>query len=375
LFIVPSLRTGGAEKVCCNICDNLDYSLFEVHLVSMSDEVPLAETLSNQSKITVYTCGQKIHGRYTLISVPAFIRLFRYIRRIKPHIVHSHLWGLSCLYLLGFLNCYPKPVFFATIHSAGFIYTSKRLSHRFFLFLENSIYRIFRFNLVSVSEAVHEMVRSRLYFKNIIKIYNGINTRIIRDIDGHKALKESLRAENSYPIIIHVGRATKEKRQEDIIKAVQELLGTYPLTKLLLIGREVKKTFTPLVKELNLEDNVLLSDERNDIANLLQISDIGVFPSLFEGLPLALIEMMAAGLPLVVSDIPVLRDITGSGNAAMYVPVKNPGSISRSLNRLLSDRDLMKQLGINGRKIVEERFSLTKMVKEYTNIYLNEYYG
>jgi len=219
------------------------------------------------------------------------------------------------------------------------------------------------------------MVRSRLYFKNIIKIYNGINTRIIRDIDGHKALKESLRAENSYPIIIHVGRATKEKRQEDIIKAVQELLGTYPLTKLLLIGREVKKTFTPLVKELNLEDNVLLSDERNDIANLLQISDIGVFPSLFEGLPLALIEMMAAGLPLVVSDIPVLRDITGSGNAAMYVPVKNPGSISRSLNRLLSDRDLMKQLGINGRKIVEERFSLTKMVKEYTNIYLNEYYG
>jgi glycosyltransferase involved in cell wall biosynthesis len=224
---------------------------------------------------------------------------------------------------------------------------------------------------VTVSEAVHKMAIGRLYYKNLFKIYNGINTTVVSDAKKLKALKESLGIENSYPIIIHVGRATKEKRQEDIIRAVAGLLVSYPLLKLLLIGREVKKGYAPLVTELNLEHSVLLLDERNDIADLLHISDIGVFPSLYEGLPLALIEMMAAGLPLIVSDIAALRDITGSGGAAIYVPVKNPDSINSSLKRLLSDRDLMEQLGTNGRKIVQERFSLTKMVKEYTNIYLN----
>lgn len=339
----------------------------------MSDEIPLAETLTNRSKINIYTCGQKIHGRYTLISVIAFIRLARYVRRIKPHIVHSHLWGLSCSYLLVFLNHFPKPDFFATIHSAGFIYTSRRLSHRFFLFLENSVYKLFGFNLVSVSEAVHQMIQSRLCFKNLFKIYNGIDTGLISDTDCQKTLKYTLRAENNYPIIIHVGRATKEKRQEDIIRALPDLRLTFPLTKLLLVGRDVKKTFTPLIKELNLEESVLLSDERNDISCLLQISDIGVFPSLYEGLPLALIEMMAAGLPLIVSDIPSLRDITGSGSAAIYVPVRNPELINTSLKKLLSDKDFMKQLGTNGRKIAEERYSLAKMVKDYTEIYLTDY--
>lgn len=357
---MPSLRIGGAEKICCHICDNLDYSLFEVHLISISDEIPLEETLANRSKIAIYTCGQVIHGRYNLISVAAFIKLIRYLRKIKPNIVHSHLWGLSCLYLLSFLICYPKPEFLATIHSAGFIYTSRKLSHRFFLFVENSVYRLFRFNLVTVSEAVHKMAIGRLYYKNLFKIYNGINTTVVSDAKKLKALKESLGIENSYPIIIHVGRATKEKRQEDIIRAVAGLLVSYPLLKLLLIGREVKKGYAPLVTELNLEHSVLLLDERNDIADLLHISDIGVFPSLYEGLPLALIEMMAAGLPLIVSDIAALRDITGSGGAAIYVPVKNPDSINSSLKRLLSDRDLMEQLGTNGRKIVQERFSLTK---------------
>lgn len=369
LFVVNSLRIGGAEKICCNICDNLDYNLFDINVISISKEIPLADTLANRSKITIYSCGQNLNVRYPFISPRTFMKFLGQIRKIKPQIVHSHLWGISCACFFAFLVSHPKPVFIATIHSSGFIYTSQLKIHKIYRHIENFCYKILKFNLVSISDAVDKMVRCKLNYRTLEMITNGINLTSPANSLVLNDLKLNLKLDSAFPIIIHVGRASSEKRQEDIILALPQILTKFPHARLILAGRDNSRMHSDLVNRLNINQKVLLLDERNDVPQLLQISDIGVFPSLYEGFPLALAEMMAAGLPLIVSDIPALRDITGKGLAALYVPTKSPDAISKSIIKVLENPELHKSLSRNAVKIAAENFSVFTMVRKYERLY------
>lgn len=369
LFLIPSLRIGGAERVCCNICDNLDFTRYEIYLISLSDQIPLANTLKNKSKIKILTCKEPSPNKFPWVSFKSFQLFRKHTKEIKPDIVHSHLWGINSAYIYSFLFHSKKPIFVATIHSSGFIYNSKKTTYKIFRFIENSIYRFLKFNLVSISAAVENMVQNKLYYKTLTRISNGIDTSQIIESQTIIELKKGLALESAYPIIIHIGRASNEKRQEDIIKAMPYILVKYPRTKLLLVGRDITIMYSDLVKSLRITNSVLLLNERDDVSYLLRISDIGVFPSLYEGLPLALIEMMAAGLPLVVSDIPILKDLTRSGLAAIYVPIKSPEEINLAVDKILTENDLMKSISANAKMIADENYSLKNMVKKYEELY------
>jgi glycosyltransferase involved in cell wall biosynthesis len=369
LFLTSSLRVAGAEKVCCNLCDNLNFDLFEVYIVSLTDQIPLYSTLKNKSTIKIYTCGEPTHLKFPWLSIRALNRFFRNVKEIKPDIVHSHLWGISCIYLYLFIFFVRKPVFFATIHSAGFIYTSRKASYRLFMAIENSIYKLLNFNLIAISYEVEKMIISKLSYKTVSIVFNGVDTHLVRNTRKSVSLKSILKLKTSYPIIIHVGRASPEKRQEDIIKAIPFMLESYPDVKVLFIGRDNLEKYGALAEELGVYRNVLFLGEREDVIDLLQISNIGVFPSLYEGLPLALVEMMAVGLALVVSDIPVLKELTGFGEAAIYVPTKRPDLICEAVIKLLTDLELAKTISTNACKIAEEKYSLKSMIINHEKLY------
>jgi len=369
LIIIPSLRIGGAEKVVCNISDNINTLINNLSIITLSDDIPLYETIKNNKDIKVYSCHEPNNLKFPWISIKAVMRFYRLFRIIKPDIVHSHLWGIHCIYLYALMFVFPKPKLVATIHSAGFIYTSSKFLHKLFRLVENTAYRIFRFNLVSISESVDEMVRHKLYYKTLHRIDNGVETNVNINEMTLFELKDSLRLGESYPILIHVGRGSDVKRQIDIIDAMPIILVNYPQARLLLVGRENSMLFGQRINELGIENSVMILDERNDVTALLQLSDIGIFPSLYEGLPLALLEMMAAGLPLVVSDIPILKEVTEFGKAALYVSVKNPEEIAMKIKELLANPTLMNRLSSNARQIVVEKYSVKKMGNDYEKLY------
>lgn len=371
LFLISSLRIGGAERVCCNICDNLNFNKYEIYIISLSAQIPLGNTLKNVSKLKIFSCKEPTLLKFPWVSFKSFKLFHKYVKEIKPDIVHSHFWGMSCFYLYSFLILKQKPVFIATIHNSEFIYTSNKIIEKIFRFVEKSIYRLLRFNLVSISTAVDNMVKKTLFYKTLSKIENGIDTNSRVDPIYLNQLKILLKLETAYPIIINVGRASEVKRQEDIIKALPDIIKEFPKTKLLLVGRDNSVRFSSIVKQMNIDNNVLLLDERDDVRNLLNISDIGVFPSLYEGLPLALTEMMAAGLPIIATDIQVLKEITGDGLAALYVPVKNPNAISNAVIEIINNPDLLNRIRTNAQQIVAERYSLNTMIKKYEALYEN----
>jgi glycosyltransferase involved in cell wall biosynthesis len=370
LYIIPSLAVAGAEKVCCNICDNLDYDKYDVTLISLSGNIPLWETLNHKDKINFYNLNEPEKLGFPWFTTNVFKEVFKLFKAIKPDIVHSHLWGVKCIYLYGYLFLKRKPVFIATIHNSEFIYTSKKLSSKLFKAVENIIYKLLNFHLITISNAVDKMTRKELNFSSITFIENGIDTKLFNPDARikYKNFKRNIYC-NNYPIIVNVGRASEQKRQIDIIKAVSFLKDDYPKIKLLLIGRDNESTYTEIVNDLKLENNIEFIPVTNEVIKYLSIADVGVFPSLYEGLSLAFAEMMSCGLPLVISDIPSLTEMTNYEEAASVVPVKSPYDIAKEVKSLIEDKTRAQVKGQNARRLAVEKYSIDTMVKKHMSLY------
>ena len=107
--------------------------------------------------------------------------------------------------------------------------------------------------------------------------------------------------------------------------------------KLLLVGKNNKEAFAEITNELGIENNVDFIEPTNEVIKYLSISDIGIFPSIYEGLSLSFAEMMSCGLPLVISDIPSLTEMTNYEEAALIVPTKSPEEIANKVRYLLEN--------------------------------------
>lgn len=369
LFLIPSLKIAGAEKVCCNICDNLDFDKFDVNLISLSNDVPLFKTLKNKEKIKLFKCDYPDNIKFPWISVKSLVIFFKIIRDIKPEIVHSHLWGINSLFLYLFFFT-KKPKFVATIHSSEFIYTSKKLSSKLFKQVENIAYRIFKFQLIAISETVERMISQNLFSKKIVRIENGIDTQVFTpEQRGNYLHYKKMHYSGFYPILVHVGRSSNEKRQIDLIHATFLLKKKFPNIKLLLVGRGNKDALSDVSKQLQILENVDFIETTNEVVKYLSIADIGVFPSLYEGLSLALAEMMSCELPLIISDIPVLTEMTNNEEAALTVPIKSPAAIVEKVIFLVKNIEIAENIGDNARKIAVEKYSIDKMVDKHNELY------
>ena len=108
---------------------------------------------------------------------------------------------------------------------------------------------------------------------------------------------------------------------------------------------------------------VLILGSRNDVPSFLAVADLFVFPSLYEGLPLALAEAMAAGLPIIASNVPEIRETVG--NTAVLVEPGNVTALSGAIRRLLSNRGAQSQLGLAARRRAEELFDANRSTPRF----------
>ncbi len=369
LYIVSSLNYGGAEKVCASLCNNINSSKYKIFIITFYDQVPLYDTIINND-VKIFSLGLSRSLKFPFISFKLFKKLFNTVKKIRPDILHSHLWGIHTVYLILFLFIRNKPKFITTIHSSEFIYTSLNLISRYEVFFEKIIYKIFDFELIAISEGVEEMIKKRLKFDKIHRIHNGVDTMLYSPLLKKKF--ENFRKSvygNSYPIIIHVGRASEVKRQQDIIEALSLIITKFPNSRLLLVGHGNKEKYYSLASKHNVESKIDFIEVNNNIEIYLSISDIAVFPSLYEGLSLALAEMMSSELPIIVSNIPSLLAMTENGSAAMSVPIKNPAALAEKIIYLCENKIFSKKISLCARTIAEKRYSLKTMIENHEILY------
>lgn len=172
-------------------------------------------------------------------------------------------------------------------------------------------------------------------------------------------------------LLVSVGRQDFQKGQEHLLRAVALLAPSRPRLRLLLAGRTGSATqrLVQLREELGLDDRVRMLGHRQDLPEILAAADLFVFPSLFEGLPGAVIEAEALALPVVATDIPAVREVVEPDRNALLVPTASSVELADAVCRLLDDPRRLAEFAARSREIFEERFLLARSSDAMIRLY------
>jgi glycosyltransferase involved in cell wall biosynthesis len=148
------------------------------------------------------------------------------------------------------------------------------------------------------------------------------------------------------------------------------LLVEFPRTRLIIVGEGSERVrLQELVTSLGLDKHVTLAGFRTDVPELLQRMDVYVQPSLHESFGIVLLEAMAAGLPVVASEVEGIPEIVADGETGYLVPVGDSEALANAVRSLLRDTELRRKMGETGRRRVAKEFDIKKTVRSYEQLY------
>ena len=141
--------------------------------------------------------------------------------------------------------------------------------------------------------------------------------------------------------------------------------------KLWLVGDgPLRPAVEKAIVKMGLERKVLFLGIRDDVPKLLAASDLFVLSSDYEGVPLAVLEAMAAGKPVVATAVGGVPELIEDGKTGILVPPRNPETLAKGILRLVKDADLRQRMGKAARERAQERFDISRTAREYETLYL-----
>lgn len=202
-------------------------------------------------------------------------------------------------------------------------------------------------------------------------IYNGVDTLRFRppSVAERKAARERLVISDDTVVIGHVGHITKLKGVKFIVEALAQLSRDFNIKFISVGAGDQRALLESRASELGISDKIIWAGKQNDVMPYLYAMDIFTLPSWTEGLPRALIEACATGLPAVVSDIQGCREVVVNGENGLCVAPGNVDEISTALARLISSQELRRSMGESSRLKVEQTFSADAMACGYLKLY------
>ncbi len=226
--------------------------------------------------------------------------------------------------------------------------------------------------IIVVSNSMKKEIQKLFGKLDIQTVYNTINPNHFKKISKKnlKLIKQKYNLPKRF--IISVGHLEKRKNYPRLIKAIYILKKINFKVNLIIIGQKADETneIKKLIKKLNLSSNIKVLSDLNDheVRCFYKIADLFVFPSLYEGFGIPIIESMASDLPIVLSNSDVFREITES--KYLYFDQYDPLSIANKIRFILHNKDLQKKMILYGRKRV--KFFSTEIQKKKLNNFYNQ---
>jgi len=372
--VLPSLGFGGAERIINCIAKYLNKDVYNTYIICTRRGGPLLDALTAQG-IKVYILKSKFTKFITFLpfifgALKAIFELAHIIKQHKIKIIHTHLHGSS--EILGFISgkLVGVPVIVTTCHGLnGWFKKYRYLKKLLYSFIVNHSQK-----LISVSSQVQNSITQyvKLNPRKLIVIKSGIDISESNLHGDPVSMRSSLGLSNSVKVVTTVGNLRIEKGHYYLIRSIPTIIAKYPEAKFLFVGDGVLRNYLENeVVELALVNYVVFLGHRNDISNILSISNLFVLPSLAEGLPLALLEAMAMGVPVIATDLPIMREIIVNNKTGVLVPIKNSFSIAKAILELLTDLPRAAEIGIAGKYIVARQYNAKHMVKQIEDLYLH----
>jgi len=199
-------------------------------------------------------------------------------------------------------------------------------------------------------------------------IYNGINVEDYEE-DKTKDLRNELGIPENIPLIGFVGRLSVQKGIEYLLKAFLEIKKRLNAHLLIAGTGELDQYIRDFISKNNLNGSVHLLGFRDDINNIMRTIDLLVLPSLWEGFGIVLIEAMAAGKPCISTQISSMPEIVENNNSGIIIPPKDSAFLAEACIKIISNKELANKMGLEGKRIVNKRFTIRKMIDSYEEVF------
>lgn len=352
LFVITSLRTGGAERLVAELAVRLKNKghKVEIFVFDGTDTILKKELLKEE--ITVTTGGR---GYLQMWNPFHILKLKKLIKANGYDIIHTH--NTSAQYIGALSVSDPKIKLITTEHNTF----NKRRKWHGFKKIDKKIYSRYD-KVICVSREVKTLLLNYLKEEGEDKfpvIYNGIDLSKFKQKDNYSGNRDKF-------IVTMIAAFRKQKDHETMIRAVVNLPENYELW---LAGEgETKEMWERFVETLELKQRIKFLGNVENIPELLSQSDVMVLSSHYEGMPLSLIEAMAAAKPCIASDVDGNREII-KGYGLLFNH-KDPVDLASKIKSVCENRELNKQLSDFSLKRSQE-FEIDKTVDQYENLYLN----
>jgi|KBSSwiStaDraftv2_1062776.scaffolds.fasta_scaffold39243_3 glycosyltransferase involved in cell wall biosynthesis len=372
--VVEGLGYGGAETLVHQLALRMRDTPF-APLVCCLQDGPVGEAMRRDG-IIVESLDLP---RRTIAEGPAFgifvarvvARLRRVLHRHDVRLLHAHLhdpiiWASAA----GFLHGTPVV---GTYHGLGIMPAGRgALDPR--NALRRALYRLaarHAARIIAVSSPVRDLLCSTLGFSpaTTIVLTNGIDTAAFAGARGGTRVRAELGLDGRR-VVTCVGRLVPNKGQALLVDALGELQTTHPDLVLLLVGDGPDRdALAAHAASRGVAARVVFASRRQDVADVLAASTLFVLPSFAEGIPLALLEAMAAGLPVVATAVPGTMDVVTDPSLGVLVPPHDAGALAAGIARLLDHPDEARGMALAGQAHVRRHFDLGSMVAATAALY------
>lgn len=345
--IIDSLETGGAERMAVNYANALSKNIeFSGLVVSRKEGLLLKQIDENVSYLFLQ--------REKKIDFKAVFKLRKYLKNNKINVIqaHSSSFFLAVLVKLTFLK--------VKIIWHDHYGVSQDLSSRKSLILKMGSF--FFTGIISVNSDLKEWAKSYLWCKNIIYLPNFIlNTSVSNEKQTLNGLADKR--------IICVANLRPQKNHELLIDAANVLKDKFPDWTFHLFGKDFEDSYSENLKrkidDLKLEKTIFFYGTTENVSFALEQCQIGVLPSLSEGLPLAILEYGKCKLPVVATNVGEVSKIISSEKEGLVVESNNLNAIVAAIEKLIESERYRNEIALNLYNKVQKDFSAESIVSNY----------
>lgn len=186
---------------------------------------------------------------------------------------------------------------------------------------------------------------------------------------------EGLGIDLNKKIIVSIGRLEPPKGYEFLLESAKTVKREFPPIQFVIVGEgSLRYKLEKLRDDLKLRDTVIFLGHRNDIADILSISDIAALPSVREGFSVSLLEFMSLGKPIIATDVGGNNEAVINGESGIIIPPMDPIALTQGILKLIQENNTAEDMGMRAMERFKENFTLQTMIQEIEKLYDTLFY-
>ena len=369
VYFCDAIFLGGAEEYLKLLVPEIPPDRFQISVVlsPATNIAPLARFFEYRGITVDY------FDSFSSSPLKTFLEAFRYFRREKPTIVHFNLNNtFSCFFPILAAYLCRVPWKLATDHLGFELAIGKRAGIR----TKKLVKRVMTFCLdytLPVSKANKQLLVEdyKVNPHRLKLIRNGINLKNYTfSSQGRCRIREQFKIDQEQILVGTVARFSFQKGHQFSVEAIPRILESCPQARFIYVGEgPTQAKVEARVRQLGLESFVTFTGAREDIADILSALDIFLLTSLYEGLPLSILEAMAIGLPVIATEVSGTPEAVKDQYNGLLIQPENSEAVAAAVTKLIKSSAARSRMGRNGLSLVNRQFDKNYMIKQVENFY------